>query len=153
MQFIVENESKLIDVVLEILKKYPSRRVLFLNGELGSGKTTFTNVFIKTLGSIEDAQSPTFVLHREYSSSDKTITVHHIDLYRVDNNLELAELKLEKLRFSNNYVLIEWANKFEDILEDIFLKKNILDLEFSYSDNPTNRIVEVNPLNDEDSSN
>lgn len=146
MQFEVKKKPELLNVALAILKNFPSQRVLFLNGELGSGKTTFTNMFIKTLGSIEDAQSPTFILHREYRNDDKTIIAHHIDLYRIDNNIELAELKLEKLRRSSNYVLIEWANKFKDTLIDIFDKENILDLEFSYTNDPDKRIIEVNTL-------
>lgn len=78
-----------------------------LYGDLGSGKTTFTQGLAEGLHITERILSPTFVLMREYLTDNNTL--YHIDLYRTNNNsaLQIPEL----LTNPNAFVVIEWADK------------------------------------------
>ena len=94
-------------------------QVLALAGELGSGKTTFTQGFAQGLGVKERVLSPTFILMRCY----KLHTVHyklfyHIDCYRLDNPAkELLHLGLKKIiADSHAIVVVEWADRITKIL-------------------------------------
>ena len=90
--------------------------VIILTGELGAGKTTFVQGFAKGLGIKEKIMSPTFVLIRQHQipSSDKIF--YHIDLYRLEEEMELNNLGLLDL-WSNpkNIIIIEWGEKIKDL--------------------------------------
>ena len=81
-----------------------------LVGELGAGKTTFTAGLVAALGGA-GAHSPTFSLVHEYT--DGRLTVWHADLYRLEREVELAELGLDDaFGDRRGIVLVEWADKF-----------------------------------------
>lgn len=89
------------------------RNVICLYGDLGSGKTTFTKAFAKKLGIKERVISPTYILIRKYELNERIF--YHIDAYRLtenDNNNEIKEI----LNETNGIVVIEWADKIEEIL-------------------------------------
>lgn len=90
--------------------------ILCLYGDLGAGKTTFVKGFAKGLGISDRIISPTFPLIREHDLPDGK-KFYHIDLYRIQNQNELKELGLKEL-FSdpNAIVVIEWAEKINDLL-------------------------------------
>lgn len=82
--------------------------VIALTGELGAGKTTFTQGFAEGLGIKEKIISPTFVLIRQHEN------FFHIDLYRLEN---FSHLGLEEIiNNPGNIVLIEWAEKAKSLL-------------------------------------
>ena len=81
--------------------------LLLLIGELGAGKTTLTQGIAQGIGSPDPARSPTFVLVAQYNGR---VTVHHADLYRVDNPLEALELGFDEF-LENGVCVIEWAEK------------------------------------------
>ncbi|MDO8504037.1 MAG: tRNA (adenosine(37)-N6)-threonylcarbamoyltransferase complex ATPase subunit type 1 TsaE [bacterium] len=86
--------------------------ILALTGELGSGKTTFVQGLAEGLGVGNRIISPTFILVREYSIKGKKF--YHIDLYRLEGNLEqeIKNLGLEDIWSKrDNIVVIEWAEK------------------------------------------
>jgi tRNA threonylcarbamoyladenosine biosynthesis protein TsaE len=89
--------------------KYP--RVFCLYGDLGSGKTTFTQGLAAGLGINERILSPTYIITRHYDLPDDS-TLYHLDLYRIQEPLPLKEM----LDDSDNYVIIEWAEKLGDNL-------------------------------------
>lgn len=99
--------------------------VIALNGELGSGKTTLVRSLCQGLGcsSLEFVTSPTFVLMQEYQGR---CTVHHLDVYRLENEAQFIDFGGEELFQSGNVVLIEWAEKIINCLPttrvDIFLE-------------------------------
>lgn len=80
--------------------------IFLLNGDIGSGKTTFSQFFINSLCPNEKVSSPTFSIINEYDYSD--FKIYHMDLYRIKNQDELFELGFEEL-IQNNVCLIEWA--------------------------------------------
>ncbi|HUS30035.1 MAG TPA: tRNA (adenosine(37)-N6)-threonylcarbamoyltransferase complex ATPase subunit type 1 TsaE [Kofleriaceae bacterium] len=85
-----------------------------LIGDLGAGKTTFVTGLVEALRG-GTATSPTFSLVNEYRGG--RLVVWHVDLYRLEREAELIELGLEEIvGNSSGVVLIEWADKFPDVL-------------------------------------
>ena len=88
--------------------------VLCLVGDLGAGKTLFTQGFARGLGVTEEVTSPTFALMNQYCGR---FPVTHFDLYRLEREEELDEIGFyEFAEPSGGVVLIEWADKFPDAL-------------------------------------
>jgi tRNA threonylcarbamoyladenosine biosynthesis protein TsaE len=86
-----------------------------LIGNLGAGKTTLAKGIAKGLGAADPDQvsSPTFTLIHEYGQLPK---VYHVDLYRLDHAREVAALGLEELFEKESVVLIEWGERFPQIM-------------------------------------
>ena len=97
-------------IARDLAEKLPSR-VFALVGELGVGKTTFSQAFLSALGVKEKVTSPTFVIIKKYKN------IYHIDCYRLKNPEELLVLDFEKiLNNPQNILLIEWADKVKSLL-------------------------------------
>ncbi len=94
--------------------------VLALHGDLGAGKTTFTQTLAATLGVAEAVTSPTFVIMKGYELSGQPFDqLIHIDAYRVEQSDELCVLGFaELLQRPRTLVVIEWAEKVADLLPD-----------------------------------
>ncbi len=92
----------------------PARGVVLLIGNLGAGKTTLAKGIVSGLGAAppEDVSSPTFTLIHEYGDG----RVYHIDLYRLEEARETATLGLEEVFERDAMVLIEWGERFPEIL-------------------------------------
>jgi len=113
------SEEETIALGEQIARALPARRVVLLIGSLGVGKTTLAKGIVKGLGaaSPEEVSSPTFTLIHEYGPrSDNDRRVYHVDLYRLEEPRELATLGLEDLFESEAIVLIEWGERFPQIL-------------------------------------
>ena len=84
-----------------------------LIGNLGAGKTTLAKGIVKGLGAAapEDVSSPTFTLIHEYGPN-----VYHVDLYRLDEEREVATLGLEEIFEKEAVVLIEWGERFPGLI-------------------------------------
>lgn len=82
--------------------------VLVLGGDLGAGKTTFTKALGAALGIEEPITSPTFTLAQQYDGG--RLTVHHLDVYRIDQIEEVIDLALPELFESGGVVVIEWGD-------------------------------------------
>lgn len=95
----------------QLALRLPTPSVVFLEGNLGAGKTTLTKGIVKGLGAAaaEDVSSPTFTLIHEYGNPTR---VYHIDLYRLDEPRELATLGLDDIFDQPAVVVIEWPEKF-----------------------------------------
>lgn len=93
--------------------------VLALHGELGAGKTTFTQALAQTLGVNGNVTSPTFVVMRLYpiKAHDFFKTLVHIDAYRIESLDEVAVIGVaDLLRDRDNLICIEWAERIEEAL-------------------------------------
>lgn len=100
-------------------KKSPAHaRVVALVGDLGAGKTTFTQGFASGLGLKERMISPTFLIHRNYRIKNGPYKeFFHCDLYRIQSVKELKAIGFPAaLKDSRNLFLIEWADRFPAIL-------------------------------------
>src|ERR671918_2425632 len=87
--------------------------VVALTGELGAGKTCFTQGIARGLGVRARAVSPTFVLVNEYHGR---LPLHHVDAYRTASLTELLDLGLEELFGGDGVTIVEWADKLAPLL-------------------------------------
>jgi len=92
--------------------------VIALTGELGSGKTTFVQGFLRGFGIRRGGASPTFVLIKRYAICSKRFaSIYHVDAYRLKKAKDLLALGFKEiLDDPQNIVLIEWAEKIKKIL-------------------------------------
>jgi tRNA threonylcarbamoyladenosine biosynthesis protein TsaE len=109
------SEEETIALGEQLAQQLPSRQVVLLIGQLGAGKTTLAKGIVKGLhaASQEEVSSPTFTLIHEYGNTRR---VYHIDLYRLDDPRQVATLGLEDLFESNAIALIEWGERFPQLL-------------------------------------
>lgn len=98
----------------ELAKQLEGRGAFIgLRGNLGSGKTTFIKAFAKTFG-IKRISSPTFVVSHEYAIRQGKL--YHLDFYRLKRSRELLNLGLAEMRQNKNLVLLEWADRFPQLM-------------------------------------
>lgn len=88
--------------------------VVYLSGDLGTGKTTFTQFLLRQLGYSKRVKSPTYAIYECYKLP--LANIYHIDLYRLSNAEELYYLGLDEIFNGENIVLIEWPEKGEGVL-------------------------------------
>ena len=105
---------------------YNNALVVGLYGDLGSGKTTFTQAIAKIFNIKEDITSPTFVIEKMYDiDSGNFKKLIHIDAYRLDSAKELLALDWNKtLADSRNIIFIEWPEKVLEVLPKNHAKIN-----------------------------
>lgn len=118
--------------------------VILLNGEMGAGKTSFVQAFSGLLGVKQAVRSPTFIVHSEYET-EKYLKIHHLDLYRIENPSELKELNIKNSLTDNSYLFIEWADKFEKELKELFQGQSIYSLSFEVIDD-TSRLIKFEKI-------
>lgn len=130
--------SALAERVVYLLSqdKRDKASVVLLEGDLGAGKTTFTQSLAEHLGVTEHVHSPTFILKKEYKTPHTDFKkVVHIDAYRFTHPQEAKVLRLEEdLRDRENIVVIEWPSKMTYVKSD-------LKLDFSVIDEDTREVV------------
>lgn len=117
-----------------------SALVFALQGELGSGKTTFTQAFAKALGIKEKITSPTFVLIKIYNLQLATCNLKHfihIDCYRLNSPEELKCLGFKKiLKNKDTVMVVEWAERIRKLLP-----KDVVWIKFEYGNKNSERII------------
>ena len=101
--------------------------VYTLIGDLGVGKTVFTQGVAEGLGITEPVNSPTFTIIQEYESG--RMPFYHFDVYRIGDIEEMEEIGYDDYFYGNGICLIEWANLIEEILPEqiieITIEKNL----------------------------
>ena len=104
-------------------------KLVFLEGELGSGKTTLIKQFCKELGFKNQVTSPTFPLLNIYKNNDKNI--YHADLYRLKNIDEINELGFYEIMENNDWFFVEWPELLYAVIDFPYTKikiKNVDDI-------------------------
>jgi tRNA threonylcarbamoyladenosine biosynthesis protein TsaE len=99
--------------------------VIILTGDLGAGKTTFTQALAQALGITAPITSPTFVLARHHNHPSNGLNLVHVDAYRLTGADELASLDLETW-LSDSVVVIEWGRGIAEDLTDSYLDIELL---------------------------
>ena len=88
--------------------------VYTLTGDLGVGKTVFTQGFAKGLGVTEHVNSPTFTIVQEYEEG--RLPFYHFDVYRIGDIEEMDEIGYEDYFYGDGVCLIEWAELIEELI-------------------------------------
>jgi tRNA threonylcarbamoyladenosine biosynthesis protein TsaE len=111
--FETHSEEETIALGRRIAGSLPRKAVVLLIGNLGAGKTTLAKGIVNGLGATEpeEVSSPTFTLIHEYGPR-----VYHIDLYRLDRAEQVATLGLDEIFDRDAVVLIEWGERFPQLL-------------------------------------
>jgi tRNA threonylcarbamoyladenosine biosynthesis protein TsaE len=135
-----ETQNIAKDVATDIIaKKRPN--LILLEGELGGGKTTFSQGFLASFGVDKPVTSPTFVIMKPYSIPNSNYKVYHFDLYRLNQEWEVLDLGImDMIQNPNNILLIEWASKTPNLWKNIPHTK----IEFEVI-NSNERIININP--------
>ena len=129
-----KNEFETIELAQNFeSEKFPNM-ILCLDGELGSGKTMFTEGIANALGITENITSPTFTIIKEYEGE---LPLYHMDVYRLDGNTD--GIGIEEYFTKGGVVVIEWASTIKDILPE-----ERLDIKFKVVDE-TKRLIILNP--------
>ena len=108
-------------------------QIYTLNGDLGTGKTVFTQGFAAGLGITEPVNSPTFTIVQIYEEG--RMPFYHFDVYRIGDVEEMDEIGYEDYVYGQGVSLIEWANLIEEILPEHYTEIRIekdLDKGFDY---------------------
>lgn len=124
----------------DLAKSLEGGEIICLSGELGAGKTTFSQGILESLGAVGPYTSPTFIIMKQYELESKVknqkpkeegglqainrklSTIYHIDAYRINED-DLLNLAWEEItRNKENIVILEWPEKVEKILPDHAIK-------------------------------
>ena len=119
-KYTTKNEQETIDLGKRFAKELSLGDIVYLYGDLGSGKTEFIKGICEYFDVDDLVTSPTFTIMNKYMGDLKhhEIPIFHIDLYRIEKNHELNEIGFQECLFEENSIkLIEWAEKAESLLK------------------------------------
>ncbi|MGE8512394.1 MAG: tRNA (adenosine(37)-N6)-threonylcarbamoyltransferase complex ATPase subunit type 1 TsaE [Chryseobacterium culicis] len=106
----IEDWQEVVDTIIPELK----HNILLLKGNLGAGKTTFTQFLLKSMGSKDEVNSPTYSIVNEYNTEKGK--VYHFDLYRLKNIEEVYDIGIEEYLDNSFLCIIEWPEVYEEEL-------------------------------------
>ena len=116
------NDTK--NLAFEFEKTLKGGEVVTLSGDLGAGKTTFTQSLAKAMGIDEPITSPTFTLMNQYQG--KKLKLYHFDMYRIEDIDEILETGLTEFFGNKDAVcVIEWAENIKQLLPQNVIKIEI----------------------------
>jgi tRNA threonylcarbamoyladenosine biosynthesis protein TsaE len=120
-EYLITKEDQTKKLARELAKQLKGGEIIALEGDLGAGKTTFTQYLAKSFGIKQNVTSPTFVLMKIYKVESRKFKVKslvHVDCYRLDDAQELFYLGIEEyLNKPDSIVVIEWADKIKQYLK------------------------------------
>jgi tRNA threonylcarbamoyladenosine biosynthesis protein TsaE len=94
-----------------------------LSGDLGTGKTVFTQGFARGLGITEPVNSPTFTIVSEYEEG--RLPLYHFDVYRIEDIEEMEEIGYEDYFYGEGVCLVEWAELIKELLPETLMSITI----------------------------
>lgn len=120
----LEQTSEYAKEILETVAPAEEATVLALQGDLGAGKTTFTQALASHLGVQSEITSPTFVIQKIYDlENQKFDRLIHIDAYRLEGKKEIESLGWnEIIADPTNVIVVEWPEKIEGVIPDTALR-------------------------------
>lgn len=136
-QFISKNENDTKKFAKSLASHLEKQDIIVLTGDLGCGKTKFTEGILSYFDLENEISSPTFTIVNEYKKND--IAIYHFDVYRLEDVSEFYEIGGEEY-FEKGICLIEWGELIEDALP-----KNYLHITFKKDlQEETIRILTIN---------
>lgn len=127
MEILIENENKLKEAALSLLKFAEGEKILLFQGEMGAGKTSLIKSICLQLGMLENVSSPTYSLVNEYVYPHGKI--FHFDFFRIKNESEAFDLGFEEYLTSGDYCFIEWPEMIPNLWPDSFIEIKIIETE------------------------
>jgi tRNA threonylcarbamoyladenosine biosynthesis protein TsaE len=123
----VNSEDEMLAFGGELAEKCSGSCIIFLQGELGAGKTTLVRGFLRKLGFNGTVKSPTYTLVENYQIGGKKI--YHFDLYRLNDPIELENIGIRDYFAEPAIFLIEWPERAASLLPkpDVTIEIKIID--------------------------
>ena len=138
--FLSKSESDTINFAKKIASKLEKKDIIVLTGELGCGKTKFTEGFLSYYGLEKEISSPTFTIVNEYNTSNN-LNIYHFDVYRLADSEEFYAIGGEEY-FENGICIIEWGEIIKDALP-----KNYIHITFQKDiENENQRLLKVETI-------
>jgi tRNA threonylcarbamoyladenosine biosynthesis protein TsaE len=134
---IIDTEEAMVGAGKKLGSTAKPSDVFALIGDLGAGKTHFTKGLVHGAGCESSVTSPTFPLLHEYLQGK--VPIYHFDFYRINSVHELIDIGWEDYAESDGICVIEWADKFPEIIPKIARW-----LQFNIKDNGSRIIQEIN---------
>lgn len=136
-----ETECVGAEFAKELLADTSLPRFVALRGDLGVGKTAFVRGFVSVFSPASTVRSPTFSLVNEYRSAK--IPVFHFDLYRIEDEDDLASIGYDDYLKRNGVYLVEWSEKIPEALPK---KRFVVTLEKDDTSRPDHRKITLERL-------
>lgn len=121
-QFIVNSPEETISFAKNFAKNLKIGDVIVLTGDLGAGKTKFTEGILTYFGLENEISSPTFTIVNEYYTPSSPI--YHFDVYRLEDEDEFYAIGGEEY-FSKGICIIEWGEQIKNVLPKHYIQINI----------------------------
>lgn len=121
-EIVTYSEKETKEVAKNIASNMDKIGIIILNGELGAGKTKFTEGFLSYFGLENEISSPTFTIVNEYKNEKATI--YHFDVYRLSDIEEFYAIGGEEY-FSKGICIIEWGDIIKEALPEHYIKIDI----------------------------
>ena len=134
--FISNSEEDTMNFAKNLASYLKKGDVIVLSGELGCGKTKFTEGILKYFGLEEEISSPTFTIVNEYHKGENNI--YHFDVYRLSDVEEFYAVGGEEY-FTNGICILEWGEIVEEALPKDYLKLEF----FKDKENDNKRIINI----------
>lgn len=116
MIYETNSEKETFELGKNLGEQAKAGQIFCLNGDLGVGKTVFTQGFAKGLGIEENVNSPTFTIIQVYEEG--RIPLYHFDVYRIGDPEEMYEIGYEEYLFGEGVCLIEWSKLIEELIPE-----------------------------------